>query len=63
MTKIVITATSGSYATVLKDSISATGYDVTVSGSVVTITLNSVDSITFTASAQARINKIVVTHC
>ena len=63
MTKIVITATSGSYATVLESSISAAGYTVTVSGSVVTVTLESVDTITFTASAQTRINKIVVTHC
>ncbi len=64
--KVVITCTSSSYATVMQTSIKNAGYTATVSGSDVTIDLsnssNQVDTITFTASAQTRLNKIEVTY-
>ena len=60
---VVITCTSGSYATVMQTSAKNAGYTATVSGSVVTITLaEGVESITFTASAQTRLNKVEVTY-
>ena len=64
ITKIVITCTSGSYATACKNSFtSVVGLTATVSGSVVTITLESpADSIMVTASAQFRLNKVEVTY-
>ncbi len=61
ITKIVLTATSSSYATVLKDSV---GAEATVSGSTVTITL-ATPAASYTIAkmtAQTRINKVVVTY-
>ena len=62
LTKVVITCTSGSYATAMKTSATNAGYTATVSGSVVTITVNNEQSITFTASAQTRLNEVEVTY-
>ena len=62
LTKVVITCTSSSYATVMQTSAKNAGYTATVSGSVVTITVNNEESITFTASAQTRLNKVEVTY-
>ena len=63
MTKIVFTATTSSYATALKTSLTNAGYNATVSGNAVTVTLDgTVDTIKFTASEQIRINKIAVTY-
>ena len=60
ITKVVFTCTSSAYATVLKNSI---GNKATVSGSVVTVTLDGdADELTFTLTAQSRINKIEVTY-
>lgn len=63
--KIVITTTGSSYATALKNSVNASLYTVAVSGSgsVVTITPKNgaVDFVEIVASAQWRLNKIVVT--
>ena len=60
---VVITATSGSYATVLQTSLQNAGYTVTVDGSVVTVTVDSgVNEITCTASAQTRIKNVEVTY-
>ncbi len=62
MTKIEITCTSASYATVMVNSLTAAGYTATASGSVVTVTLDTaVDSITFSLTAQSRASKITVT--
>lgn len=58
--KIVITCTSGSYATVIQNS--ATGYTATVSGSVVTLTpAAGVSEVSFKMSAQARFKKVEAT--
>ena len=63
ITKVVITCTSSSYATVLAGSLSSEGATASASGSVVTITTNStLNSISFTATAQTRINKVEVTY-
>ena len=62
ITEIVITCTSSSYATVMQTSLTEAGYTATVSDSVVTVTVNSAESITFTASAQTRLSKIEVTY-
>ena len=62
ITKVVITCSSSSYATTLKTSLTNAGYTATVSGSVVTVTVDSVDNITFTASAQIRLKQVVVTY-
>ena len=61
ITEVVITCTSASYASVIKTSVE-NSHTATVSGSVVTITVNSGESITFTASAQTRISKVEVTY-
>ena len=64
MTKIVFTATSASYATVLAGSLTTAGATATADGNIVTVTVNdgTLDEIAFTASAQTRISKIVVTY-
>ena len=64
MTKIVITCESSSYATACKNALTTAGVTATVSGSVVTITVNSgtVDSIELVAKAQWRLSKIEVTY-
>ena len=62
ITKVVITCTSSSYATAMKTSATNAGYTATVSGSVVTITVNNEESITITATEQIRINKVEVTY-
>ena len=63
ITKVVITCTSSSYANVLAGSLSSEGATASASGSVVTITTNStLNSISFTATAQTRINKVEVTY-
>lgn len=60
ITKIVITCTSDDYATVCKNSIVGTA---TVSGSTVTVTpADGAASVSATASAQWRLNKIEVTY-
>ncbi len=63
ITKVVITTTGTSYATALNNSVNKSLYTVEVSGSVVTITpiAGAVDSIEIVASAQWRLDKIVVT--
>ena len=61
LTEVVITATSTSYAEVLKTSIENAGYTATISGSVVTVTFaEGQKEMTFTASAQIRINTVEV---
>lgn len=61
-TKVVVTCTNSSYASVLRDSLTSTGATASVSGSVVTITCSTpLSEITFTATAQIRINKVVAT--
>lgn len=60
--KIVVTCTSSSYATALKNSCEAAGLTVSVNGSVVTITVLSVESITVSMTAQTRIKKVEVTY-
>ena len=62
ITKVVITCTSSSYAEVMKTSATNSGYTVSVSGSVVTIKVNNATEISFTASAQTRLNKVDVTY-
>lgn len=64
ITKIVITATSNSYATALNPQSLTSGVSCTVSGSTVTLTVSSgtLDSISFTANAQCRINKVAITY-
>ena len=62
ISKVVITCTSGSYATVMVTSATNAGYTATADGSVVTITGVNASSIEFTASAQTRLNNIVVTY-
>ena len=62
ITQVAITCTSNAYATVMETSATNAGYTVTVSGSVVTITVDNADSITFKASAQTRISKVEVTY-
>ena len=64
ISQVVITCTSGTYAGVMQTSLANAGYTVSVSGSVVTVDLSSapVAEITFTASAQTRLNKIAVTY-
>ena len=64
ITKVVITCTSGSYATVCAGSLATTGATATVNGSIVTITVTSgtLDSIEIGATAQWRLNKVEVTY-
>lgn len=62
ISKVVITCTSPSYATVMKNDAISKGYAATSSDSTVTITANNVSEIKFTVSEQTRLNKIVVTH-
>lgn len=57
---VVVTATSSSYATALKNSTYSNGSSATVSGSEVTITTSG--DFTITMGAQSRISKIVVTY-
>ncbi len=60
--EIVITATSSSYANVLKTSAEGSSCTATVSGSVVTITGVNAETVTISITAQTRINKVVVTY-
>ncbi|MBQ8811635.1 MAG: hypothetical protein IJZ70_04940 [Bacteroidales bacterium] len=61
-TKVVVTCTNTSYATVLQTSATNAGYTATVSGSDVTITsASAVSEISMTASEQTRINKVEAT--
>lgn len=64
MTQIVITTTSSSYATVLANGLKTAGATATVSGSTVTVTVTSgtLDEISFTPTAQTRINNVEVTY-
>ena len=62
ITKVVITCTSSDYAAVMKTSLTNKGYTATVSGSVVTVTVDNVETITFSTTAQTRMNKIAVTY-
>ena len=63
ITKIVITATSSSYATVFVNCATDAGYTASASGSTVTITLaEGVESVTFSITAQARLNAVEVTY-
>lgn len=61
ITKVVITCTSDSYATVMKTSFTDAGYTASADGSVVTVT-GRADKFTMTASAQTRLNKVEVTY-
>ena len=60
-TKLVVTCTSSSYATVLKNGTWSSGVSVSVSGSDVTITSTDLSEISVTVSAQTRINKVEAT--
>lgn len=62
ITKVIITCSNDSYASVLKGSLKTTGATATVNASVVTVTVDegSVASILFTATAQTRISKVEV---
>lgn len=64
ITKVVITATSADYATVLAASLTTEGVTATADGKTVTITVDSgsVESISFTATAQFRISNIEITY-
>ena len=65
ITKIAITCTSSSYANVVATSVTNPDYTVSVSGNVVTITVDSTDpveSVDITISSQTRINKVEVTY-
>ena len=64
ITKVVLTATSGSYATVLGNSLTTEGATVSVSGSVVTVTVDSgmLNEIEFKPTAQTRIKSVVITY-
>ena len=62
ITTVVITCTSGTYATAMMNGLTSAGYTATVNGSTVTVTVDSLDNITFTVSAQTRLNKIAVTY-
>ncbi len=60
---VVITATSSSYAEVIKTAFTSAGHTVSVSGSTVTITVNGdVNEISATVSAQTRFKSIAVTY-
>lgn len=58
ITKIIITCTSSSYANVIASDVEGEN----VSGSVVTIVTNNVESFTFTLSAQSRIKSIKIVY-
>ena len=60
-TKLVVTCTSSSYATVLQNGTWSSGVSVSVSGSVVTITSTDLSEISVTVSAQTRINNVEAT--
>ncbi len=60
ISQIIITATSSSYATAAAATATAAGYTATASGTTVTISLSGVSSITMTATAQWRLNKVEV---
>jgi len=62
ITSVVITCTSSSYATVMKNGLTAAGYTATVSGSNVTVSVSSTESIEFNVTAQTRLNKVVITY-
>ena len=64
ITKVVITCTSSSYATVCANSLTTAGATATVNGSVVTITVTSgtLDSIELVATGQWRLNNVEVTY-
>ena len=63
ITQVVITYKSSEYASVCQTSAKNAGYTATVSGNDVTITLSeAASSITFTASAQWRLNQIAVSY-
>ena len=64
ITKVVFTTLSASYAEVLATSLNQTaGYTATVDGSVVTVVIEGgTTSVTFTTTAQTRVNNIVVTY-
>ena len=64
LAKVVFTCTSNSYAEVMVESANtAEGVTATASGSVVTLVLTeNVDSITYSTTAQTRINNIEVTY-
>ena len=62
ITQVVITCTSSSYANGILNGAKDAGFSATLSGSVVTITVNNAESIIFTASEQARMNKVEVTY-
>ena len=59
---IVITCTSSSYATAMQNSATSAGYIATASGSTVTITQVGDSSVTFSLTAQSRINNVEVTY-
>ncbi len=63
ISKIVFTATSSDYATVLVESLEAAGYTATADGKIVTLTVaTAVTSVTFATTAQTRISAIEVTY-
>lgn len=63
ITKIVITATSSSYATACANSLSQSGYTASTSSTTVTITGSGSSSVSFpSATAQYRIKTLVVTY-
>ena len=62
ISKIVITATSASYANVLAGSLVTAGVSAVADGSTVTVTVDAgtVDAVVFSCTAQTRINNVVV---
>ena len=62
ISQIVITCTNSSYANVLAGSLETNGATATVNGSIVTVTVTTGNSVTFTLSAQSRISKVEVTY-
>ena len=61
LSQIVVTVTESKYASPLVTSVSNAGFTAVADGTTVTITVSGVNSISFTASAQWRLNQIEVT--
>ena len=59
---MVVTCTGSSYANVLVTSLTNAGFTATADGSIVTVTANGVESISFTASAQTRVSSFEITY-
>ena len=62
LTKVVFTCSSSSYATALKTSLEGNNLNVAESGTIITVTCNSVEEISCTITVQTRITKVLVTY-